>query len=156
MTLPNRRAVGVDFGSKRIGIAICDAAGMVATPHETIKRIGDEKAEHGRIVEIVDAIEATAVIVGLPIDLEGDRGQAARTVEAETRRLTKKLRRPDRPAVAVHHQDERLSTVSADRSLAAMGLAGRSKTKAAKRKERVDQLAAATILQTWLDGQPSS
>lgn len=134
----------MDFGSKRIGIAICDSAGLVATPHETIKRIGDEKMEHGRIGEIVQEIGATTVVVGHPIDLEGVEGHAARMVAAETRRLAKRVR----PAEVVL-QDERLTTVTADRSLRLQGV------RRPARSLVIDQLAAATLLQTWLDGLPA-
>ncbi len=137
----NRRAVGVDLGSKRIGIAICDSGGLVATPHETIRRVGDESVEHARIRDIATDIGATTVVVGYPIDLDGEVGPAAKAVENEVRRLTKRL---DGLEVALH--DERLTTVTADRSLRAQGR-GRGRA----RSEVIDQLAAATILQSWLD-----
>ncbi len=135
----NRRSVGVDFGSRRIGIAICDAGGMVATPHETIKRVGDERVEHAAILEIAAEIEATGIVVGLPIDLAGEEGIAARGVRSETRRLAKKTELP------VHLHDERLTTVSADRSLREQGV------RRSERKDVIDQVAAATLLQSWLD-----
>lgn len=136
----SRRTVGVDFGSRRIGIAICDAGGMVATPHETIKRVGDERVEHGRILEIAGDIEATGIVIGLPIDLAGEEGVAARSVSAEARRLGKKTDLP------IHLHDERLTTVSADRSLREQGV------RRSDRKDVIDQVAAATLLQSWLDG----
>lgn len=140
----NRRAVGVDFGSKRIGIAICDSGGLVATPHETIKRVGDESVEHGRISEIAGAIGAATIVVGLPIDLDGEIGPAARSVQSEVRRLGKRM-----PSLEVVVHDERLTTVTAARSLREQGVRGSS------RSEVVDQLAAATILQSWLDATSS-
>lgn len=140
----DRRSLGIDFGSKRIGVAICDDAGLVATPHETIKRVGDEVVEHGRILELLRQVAATQIVIGLPLDLDGDRGPAARAVEAETRRLRKKIAAGGGD-VLVHLQDERLTTVSADRSLREQGV------RRDRRQGMIDQLAAATILQTWLD-----
>ncbi len=139
-----RRAVGVDFGSKRIGIAICDSGGLVATPHETIKRVGDESVEHGRIGEIAEAIGAKTIVVGLPIDLDGEIGVAARAVQNEVRRLGRRLEQRLAGVDVVTH-DERLTTVTADRSLREQGIRGSS------RSEMIDQVAAATILQSWLD-----
>lgn len=140
----NRRSVGVDFGSRRIGIAICDAGGMVATPHETIKRVGDERVEHARILEIASEIEATGIVVGLPIDLAGEEGVAARAVRSEARRLGEKT------DLSVHLHDERLTTVSADRSLREQGV------RRSERKDVIDQVAAATLLQSWLDNGDAS
>ncbi len=117
---------------------------MVATPHETIKRVGDEKVEHARILEIAADIQATAIVVGLPIDMRGEEGPAARNVQSETRRLAKKT------DLTVHLHDERLTTVSADRSLQEQGI------RRSERPDMVDQLAAATLLQTWLDGRGES
>ncbi len=136
----SKRSVGVDFGSRRIGIAICDAGGLVATPHETIKRVGDETIEHAKILAIAAEIDATALVVGLPIDLKGEEGPAARNVRSEVRRLAAKT------SLDVHLHDERLTTVSADRSLTEQGV------RRADRRDMVDQLAAATLLQSWLDG----
>lgn len=133
------RCVGLDFGSKRIGVAICDALGMVATPYETIKRVGNHKIEHGRIVEIVHEIGAEMVVAGMPYSLDGSEGPAARLVTTELRGLEKKL------DVPVDIYDERFSTVTAHDSLIRGG------TKGSKKRDVVDQVAAAVILQGWLD-----
>ncbi len=133
------RAVGIDFGSRRVGVAVCDALGLVATPYETIKRVGDQKIEHGRIGEIVREIGAEIVVVGMPYSLDGSEGRAAKLVQQEIRGLIKRL---DVPVVTY---DERFTTVSAQDSLKRAG------TKASKKRDVVDQIAASVLLQGWLD-----
>ena len=133
------RAVGIDFGSKRIGIAVSDADRLVATPFETIKRVGDRTVEHGRIEEIVDEIDATVVVVGLPLSLDGSDGPAVRLVRSEIRGLAKRLDIP------VEEHDERFTTVTAEQSLRVTNTKGRAK------RDVVDQVAAAVVLQGWLD-----
>ncbi len=135
------RAVGIDFGARRIGVAISDSAGMVATPYETIKRVGDRPVEHGRIADIVAEIDADIVVVGLPLSLDGALGQSADAVLAEVRGLAKRL------DVPVETHDERFSTVTAHQSMRTSG------TKKHKKRDVVDQLAAAVFLQAWLDSQ---
>lgn len=135
------RAVGVDFGSRRIGIAICDALGLVATPFETIKRVGDRTVEHGRIEEIVDEIGAETIIVGMPYSLDGSEGPAARLIRSEIKGLRKRFDIP----VATY--DERFTTVTAHDSLIRGG------TKGSKKRDVIDQVAAAVLLQGWLDSQ---
>ena len=133
------RAVGIDFGSKRVGVAVSDAGRMVATPFETIKRVGDRTVEHGRIEEIVNEIDATVVVVGLPLSLDGSDGHAVKLVRSEVRGLAKRLNIP------VEEYDERFTTVTAERSLREMGTRGKAK------RDVVDQVAATVLLQGWLD-----
>ena len=127
------------MGQKRIGVAICDAGRTVATPLETIKRVGDRGVEHGRIQQLVTDNAIVAVVVGLPLSLNGDIGPAAKQVLSEVKGLRKRL-----PVEVVTH-DERLSTVHAEGSLRDQGVKG------AKRRAVVDQVAAAVILQAWLE-----
>jgi putative holliday junction resolvase len=137
------RALGLDLGERRIGIAVCDSAGTVATPYEVVTRTGDRRRDHARIAAIVEETQAEVVVVGLPLSLDGTRGPAAERVEAELTELGERL---DARIVA---WDERLSTVEADRRLRARGLSGR------RRRRVVDELAATVILQSWLDaGEP--
>ncbi len=133
------RAVGIDFGSRRIGVAVSDSGRMVATPFETIKRVGDRTIEHGRIAAIVAEIEATVVVVGLPLSLDGSDGHAAKLVRSEVRGLAKRL------TIPVEEYDERFTTVTAEQSLREMGTRGRAK------RDVIDQVAAAVLLQGWLD-----
>jgi putative holliday junction resolvase len=138
------RALGVDLGERRIGIAVCDSAGVVATPYEVVTRTGDRGRDHARIAAIVEETQTEVVVVGLPLSLNGTRGPAAARVEAELEELRDRL---DARIVA---WDERLTTVEADKRLQARGMSGR------ERRRVVDEVAATVILQSWLDaGEPS-
>jgi putative Holliday junction resolvase len=135
------RVVGLDLGERRIGIAVSDRDGMLAVPHGTIERSGDADRDRATIARMVQDLEAGAVVVGLPLSLDGSLGPAAKAAQAEAAALAGVL------GVAVELVDERLTTVTANRSLAAAGVQGRS------RRRVVDQVAAAVLLQSWLDGQ---
>ncbi|MGH9287822.1 MAG: Holliday junction resolvase RuvX [Acidimicrobiales bacterium] len=137
------RALGLDLGSRRIGVALSDSAGMVATPYDVLTRVGDRMRDHGRIAELVDEAGAEVVVVGLPLSLDGSIGPAARSVLDETDELRARL------LVGVITWDERLSTIEAKQRLRAAGVKDR------KGRRVVDQVAATVILQSWLDaGQP--
>jgi putative holliday junction resolvase len=135
----SRRALGLDLGERRIGVALCDSAGTLATPYEVLQRTGDHARDHRRIAELVDEAGAVAVVVGMPLSLDGSVGPAARAVEAEVAELREHL------LVPVEVWDERLSTVEATRRLRNAGVSGR------KRRHVIDQVAATVILQSWLD-----
>ncbi len=137
----DRRTVALDLGSRRIGVALCDSAGTVATPYEVLARSGDRARDHREIARLVHEADAVRVVVGLPRALDGTVGIAAEGVLAEVEQLRKAL------PVPVHTWDERLTTVTAERSLRQAGVAGR------KRRQVVDQLAATVILQAWLDAE---
>ena len=132
------RVVAFDLGEKRIGVAV-SAAGL-ALPHGTVDRSGDADRDRAALVALVEELGAERVVVGLPLSLDGSRGPAALRAEAEAARLAEDL------AVPVELVDERLSTVSATRSLQEAGVAGRD------RRRVVDQVAATVFLQAWLDG----
>lgn len=138
------RAVGLDLGTKRIGVALSDSAGTVATPYEVVERCGDRARDHRRIAELVTEAEAEIVVVGLPLHLDGRMSPSARSAveEAEELRATVGV-----PVVAY---DERLTTVSAARSIRDMNLNPRA------RRRAIDQLAAAVMLQAWLDHRRST
>ncbi len=137
------RALGLDLGARRIGVALSDSAGTLATPYEVVSRSGDRERDHRRIAALADEAGAEVVVVGLPLSLDGTVGPAARTVLDEVDELRGRL------GVRVVVWDERLSTVEAERSLRAGGVKGRA------RRRVVDQLAATVILQAWLDaGEP--
>ena len=133
------RAVGVDLGSKRIGVAVSDPSGTLASPYEVVARSGDVAADHRRLAAIAAAVEAEVVVVGLPLSLSGAAGPAAEAVRAEVEALRGVM------PVPVETFDERLTTVSADRSMRERGM------KAPARRKVVDKLAAAVLLQAWLD-----
>jgi putative Holliday junction resolvase len=134
------RVLGVDLGSRRIGVAV--SSGTVATPYEVVERTGDRARDHGRLLELAAEVGAERIVVGLPLSLDGSPGPAARAVLDEVAELTV---RTDLP---VDTYDERLTTVTAERALAAGGVRGPA------RRKVVDKVAAAVMLQAWLDGRP--
>jgi putative holliday junction resolvase len=140
------RALGLDLGSRRIGVALCDSAGTLATPYELVTRTGDRPRDHDRIAELVAEAGAAVVVVGLPVSLDGTVGSAARAVLDEADELRARLAPV---GVEVVTWDERLSTVEAQRRLRDVGIDHR------RGRRVVDQVAATVILQSWLDaGQP--
>lgn len=131
--------MGVDLGSKRIGLAISDDGRVLASAYQVLQRGRSRVADHAELARTVAESGATLVVVGLPLSLSGRSGPAARAVEAEVAELRQVL------DVPVELCDERLTTVVASRSLE-----GR---RPALRRAVIDQMAAAGILQTWLDRQ---
>lgn len=136
------RAVAVDLGERRIGVAVSDSAGTMAFPRPRIDRSGDRAADHRAIAAVVDEVGAAVVVVGLPLSLDGRHGRAAEAAAAEAAELAASL---GRQGVQVETQDERLTTVSAHAALAATGRRG------AARRDSVDSAAATVLLQSWLD-----
>jgi putative holliday junction resolvase len=135
------RLLGVDLGTKRIGIATCDFHGILASPLTVLDRSGDIKRDHVRIADLVAEEEAVAVVVGLPVDLSGKNGIAAQLVLAETEQLATVL------DVPVLTYDERMTSATANKQLADLGVSTK------KRRTSVDKYAAAIILQSYLDAQ---
>jgi putative Holliday junction resolvase len=133
------RAIGVDLGSKRIGVALSDSAGTLALPYEVVLRSKDRRRDHRRLAELVAEAEAEIVVVGLPYSLDGSIGPTARRYLAETEELRATI------GVPVETYDERLTTVTAERSLREMQMT------ADARRRVVDKVAAAVMLQSWLD-----
>ena len=135
------RALGIDLGERRIGVAVSDSEGSLATPLTVIERSGSHQGDYRRIGELVAEYEAEVVVVGLPLSLDGTAGPAARGAESEAQQIQAALDVP----VLTH--DERLTTVIAERALAESGLSGKA------RRKRVDMVAASVILQGWLDSR---
>ena len=134
----------MDLGARRIGIAVSDSAGTLATPRGTIVRSGDPARDRQALVDLVREEEAVVVVVGHPLSLDGTRGPAAVAAEAEAEALAGLL---ERDGVRVELLDERLTTVSAHQALTAGGTRGRDQ------RAVVDQTAAAVLLMAWLDGR---
>jgi len=135
------RALGVDFGRKRIGLAVSDPTGTIASPLETVKQRAGKRPPLGRIAETAREWEVGHLVVGLPLDLSGEENEWC----AEVREMARKL--AERIEVDVSFMDERLTSVRAQRTLRSVGL-----SRAALRdKSRVDAGAAQLILQAWLD-----
>jgi putative Holliday junction resolvase len=136
------RAVGIDLGSRRIGIAVTDSAGTMALPRTTLVRSGDIERDRRRLVDLIIEEQAVVVVVGLPLSLDGSRGRAADEAAREAEAL-EALLAPHR--IGVELFDERLTTVSAHQALAAGGAGGR------RRRQVVDRAAATVMLSAWLD-----
>ena len=134
------RVIGLDLGSRRIGVAVSDDGGTVATPHAVLDRT-DADADRRAIAALIAEVGAGRVVVGLPLSLDGTMGPAAQAATEEAAALAAML------DVPVETYDERLTTVTADRSLMAL------KMKADARRRVVDKVAAAVMLQSWLDSQ---
>ena len=135
------RVVGIDLGTKRIGVAISDSDGALALPFDVVVRSGDRHRDHRKLGELVEEAEATRVVIGLPLSMDGSVGRAAQAALDEAEELRAVL------TVPVETFDERLTTLSADRSLLQM------KMKADARRRVVDKVAAAVMLQAWLDSR---
>jgi putative holliday junction resolvase len=133
------RRLGIDVGSVRIGVASSDPDGILATPVETVRR--DRSGKHvRRLAELAAELEAVEVIVGLPRTLADRTGPSA----VDAIELAEALARRVAP-IPVRLADERLTTVSAQRSLRAAGVRAR------EHRAVIDQAAAVAILQGWLD-----
>jgi putative Holliday junction resolvase len=138
-----RRGVrlGVDVGDVRIGLAVCDPDGVLATPLETVP---GGRGDIARIADLAQEVGAVEIVVGLPLTLSGRAGTAATKASAFSERLACEL---ERRAVDVSLRlfDERMTTVSAERVLREQGKRG------ADRRSVVDQAAAVIILQHAID-----
>ncbi|PSR63469.1 MULTISPECIES: Holliday junction resolvase RuvX [Nocardia] len=144
-TDPGRgRRIGIDVGTVRIGVAASDPDGILATPVETVPTVKGGKRGPAtdllRVAEIVREYEAVEVIVGLPRTLRGASGLSAQLAARFARRLRDMI-----PGVPIRLSDERLTTVSAARALRDSGVRARG------RRQVIDQAAAVSILQGWLD-----
>ena len=131
------RVLAIDLGSKNIGIAISDALGLTVRPLETIRRSSDVK-DIARLKLLVDDLEAEAVVVGLPLRMDGTIGDAA----AAAMRFAEKLRA--RVEAVVVTQDERLTSYEAEQIMSERGFSR------SKRRARSDEFAAMIILRDYL------
>lgn len=134
-----KKALGIDLGDARIGVAASDDLGMLAHPLETIPAAkGDPIA---RILELAASRGVEAIVVGMPRNMDGTYGPAA----TKAKEFMEKIRA--RTPLRIVPWDERLTTVAAQRSLQESGRNTRSQ------KSIIDQVAAQMILQGWLDAQ---
>jgi putative Holliday junction resolvase len=134
------RILGLDIGEKRIGVALSDPSGILASPLTQISRTGTRTAIEA-ILQLVRQHEVEHIVAGLPYSMDGSLGQQAELVQDFLQKLSLCLEIP------VETWDERLSTVAAERLMAEAGV-GKE-----RRKKRVDAAAAALILQGYLDRQ---
>jgi putative Holliday junction resolvase len=134
------RCLGLDVGSKTIGLAITDEAMIAAHPLRVLARAG-QAGDAAAVAAIVREQGVTDVVVGMPFELSGKIGHRARRVQE----LIKALRAALPPGVQIHEQDERFTTAQAERVLLEADMSR------AKRRGVIDQQAAALILRAWLD-----
>jgi len=134
--------IGLDVGKVRIGVAVCDELGLVASPHTVIRSKGWGN-DIARVVELVSEVGAGEIVVGLPVNMNGTRGPAAARVEEFCHRLSESV------SVPVVTWDERLSTAQASRVLIEADLSRK------RRRDVIDKTAAAIILQAYLDNLAS-
>jgi putative holliday junction resolvase len=141
------RALGLDVGSKTIGIAMTDEANIAAHPLTVLSRLGNS-GDAAAIAALVTEHGITDVVVGMPFELSGAIGHRARRVGELVKVLREALVRQEGPAVALHEQDERFTTAEAERVLIDADVSR------SKRRAVIDQQAATIILQAWLDARP--
>ena len=133
----NERIIALDVGDARIGVAVSDASRIIATPIDTIHRVGfgpDVK----KVLAICQQYDTNLILSGLPLNLNGTEGPQAAKVRLFCQQLEK-------AGLEVYYQDERLTTVTAENALL------ESNMHRAQRRQNVDKVAAAVILQQYLD-----
>jgi len=135
------RILGIDYGERRIGLALSDPSGTVATPWRVLPSESN-RADVAQIAQFCDEQRVERLVIGLPLAMDGSEGPAAKKVQAFAVLLREAQPRP------VITWDERFTTRSAQQVLIAGG------ARRAKRKEVVDKLAAQILLQHYLDAQP--
>ena len=133
--------MGIDFGERRTGVALSDPTGTLASPLDTIERRAGQRLPLKALEEIARAHEVTSLVVGMPLDLRGEETEWAQRVRTAGDELARRL------GIPVAFVDERFTSVQAERAIRSSGLPKGER----KRKGRVDQAAAALLLQSWLD-----
>ncbi len=133
------RSLGIDLGSKRIGVAMSDSSGVIASPLMVIDRGSSHALDHKKIQELIDEHLVECVVVGMPLSMSGKVGPAAKSAQEEIIEMKSAL------SVAVHSYDERLTSKTANDSMI------KANMKAQARRRIVDKIAAAVMLQGWLD-----
>ncbi len=135
------RVLGIDFGERRIGLALSDPTGTLARPLETVLRRAGKRPPLRRLEEIGRAHGVERLVVGLPLGLDGNETDWCGEVRAMGDTLATRMEIP------VEYVDERFTSVRAERAVRSIGLPKRRR----EEKGRVDAAAAALILQGWLD-----
>lgn len=133
-----QRVLGLDVGDRRIGVALSDPLGITAGGLETVQRINMEE-DVKRIAQLAQRHDVVQIVLGLPLNMDGSSGEQAEKVKSFGRKLARAT------SLSVIYEDERLSTISAIRTLTIQGV------KTGNNKDLVDRQAAAIILQKFLD-----
>ncbi|MBM3805170.1 MAG: Holliday junction resolvase RuvX [Actinobacteria bacterium] len=133
------RSLGIDLGSKRVGVAMSDSSGTIASPLTVIVRGPNRAQDHKKIQQLIDEYEVDCVVVGMPISMSGKLGTAANSAQDEISEMRNTL------TVPIYSYDERLTSKTANDSMIMANM------KAQARRRIVDKIAAAVMLQGWLD-----
>jgi putative Holliday junction resolvase len=136
------RILGIDYGSKRIGLAISDETGQIAFPLSVLENISQRRVAE-EITKIIAERKVDSIVLGLPINLDGTRGIAAENIERFAEVLKKQV------SIPVAFWDERLSTKIAERAMIEGGM------RRERRRQCIDRATAQIILQSYLDAQSS-
>ncbi len=144
------RILGIDFGDRRIGIAISDPFGWTAQALETIDNKSSNKNAIKRILEIINEYEAEKIVLGFPKNMNGTVGERGEKTIKFKNILESEIKKNkninnSKQKIEIIIQDERLTSVSANRAMTEMGV------KTSQKKGIVDQISAVYILQTYLD-----
>ena len=139
----NERLMGLDFGSKTVGVALSDPTGLIASPLEIIEREREDKLRKtfSRIEELIEEYKVTKIVLGLPLNMDSSEGERVRKTEEFKEALER------RTGLEIVVWDERLSTVEAHDIMTEAGVKG------IDRKKFVDKIAASIILQGYMDSQ---
>ncbi len=141
MTAYDRLFIGIDYGERRIGLAKSDPTGLIATPLMTLEvRSIDEAVT--KIMQVIEEYEPNGVVVGYPLQVSREKSEKCRDIDAFIKKLAEQYDGP------IYTEDEQYSSVEATDMIHAHGKHFKSE------KKRVDRLAAAVILQRYLDGLP--
>ena len=140
------RVLAIDFGERRVGLALSDPSATIAQPLPTLTRRAGKRPPIAAITEIIQQNDVGEAVVGLPLDLSGDETDWTRTV----REFADKL--GQRAGIPVAFLDERLTSVQAERAVRSLGL----KRSEREQKQRIDAAAAVILLQTYLDRRTRS
>ncbi|MGD8321793.1 MAG: Holliday junction resolvase RuvX [Gemmatimonadota bacterium] len=133
--------LGIDFGERRIGLALSDPTRTIATPLDTVTRRAGKRPPLSRLEAIAREHDVGHLVVGLPLDLQGEETAWCAEIRAMGNELARRLQVP------VDYVDERLTSVRAERAVRSIGLRKSQR----EEKGRVDAAAAQLILQSWLD-----
>lgn len=136
--------MALDYGERRIGVAVSDPLRMIASPLATLQRRAGKRPPWAEITKLVEEQEVDEAVVGLPLNLSGDETEWTR----EVREFGEDLAR--RTGLPVNYVDERMTSVAAERAVRGMGL----KRSEREQKGRIDAAAAALILSAWLRQRP--
>lgn len=138
------RTIGLDVGDKTIGVAVSDPLGITAQGITTIERVGIRK-DSGKVIDYIKKYECDTVVIGLPLSMSGEDSEQTIRVREFRTMLENKMKSTGIKGVKVVWQDERLTTVQAERIMI------QADVRRNKRKEVIDKQAAVIILQSFLD-----